>query len=221
MAGRGQGGPFEPVAFYFELKIMKRKLITQLGFTMVEILLVASLMGVVGVSLYHAFANGLKIWERSRQFTVQEDIDIFWDKIGRDLNNTLNFSRIGFQGRENFVSFAAPVQTSADTRSGLEAGSLTDQVGRVEYFFDPGKKTIFRRQANYSQALEQKSGMEVPLLSRVKAVKFLYYYIDTAGQVEKTTTTSNIPVAVEMNIELENDSMQSKMTKLVSIPVGI
>lgn len=188
---------------------------------MIEILLVVSLMSVISVALFHTLTNGLKIWERSRQFSIEEDIDIFFDKISRELQNTFPFTQMGFEGKETSLRFAASVRSLADAKLGLEPGAMVERIGSVEYYFDPWKKTVYKRQANYSQAIEHKAGQETPLLHHVKALKFLYYFSDADGNIDHTKSISSIPVAVQIEIEPENDDAEGNAVKLVNIPVGI
>ena len=200
---------------------MRKKTIARSrGFTLVEMLLVVSLFAVVALSIYHAFSNGLKVWERGRQFMAEEDLDIFFDKFSRELRNTFDFSQIGFAGKETSIKFATRIRTPADRALGLEKDALIDQIGGVEYYFDTGKKTIYKKEFNYSQATNQKAGAERQMLQRVKAVNFLYFYIDADGNLGQTRRISSVPAAVEIRIEMEGP-MEEDMIKLVNIPAGV
>ena len=191
------------------------------GFTLIEILLVVSLMGLVGVAIYHTFANGLKIWQRSHQLILEEDTALFLDRISRELRNAVIFSLIGFEGGEHSVKFATRIRTKADARSGREAGAAVSQIGQMEYVYDAGKKGLYQRQANYSQALDHKKGSERLLLNQIGSVDFRYFYLDADGRLEQTKRISRIPAAVLIEVRISDDRSSRSMSKLVNIPVGL
>lgn len=201
-----------------------RKIITfpsQSGFTMIEILLVVSLMGVIALALFHSLSNGLKIWDRSCQFVMEENNDILFERLAQELRNTFSYSLLGFDGKETSIKFATSIHTAADRKLGLKPGSVVERMGLAEYYFDPGKKTIYKRQANYGQALDHKMGAEIPVIRHVKSLKFLYFFLDDEGNVEQTKSISRIPVAVQIEVENESGEVRGSAVKLVNIPVGI
>lgn len=191
------------------------------GFTLIEMLLVVSLLSVTGLAVYQSIANGMKIWERSRKFVVDEDISISIDKMSRDLRNALNYSLIPFKGEEIRIVFPTMVRTAADKEATVNSGDI-DQVGRVEYSFDKMKSGLFRRQANYSQAVEGEFGPRRVLAGPLHSVNFFYYY-DTGEETEiKRETEGVMPSALKIEIEfLEDTGKMRKIERLISIPIGI
>lgn len=69
------------------------------AFTLIEMLIVASLLSVTGLAVYHAIANGVRVWEYSRRYSSQEDAVIFFEKITADLQNAYQYSLISFDGK--------------------------------------------------------------------------------------------------------------------------
>ena len=53
------------------------------GFTIIETILVASIMSIIALTLYNAIANGLKVWDRAHKFLVEEDIALFLDDVAQ------------------------------------------------------------------------------------------------------------------------------------------
>ena len=70
------------------------------GLTLIEILLVLSLVSIISIALYKALRNGLQVWERSRYLVVEEDIAIFFDKITQDIKNSYFIQRLDLKGRK-------------------------------------------------------------------------------------------------------------------------
>ena len=150
--------------------------VNKVGFTLVEVLLVVSLIAVIGAALYHTLSNGLKIWDRSQRFVIEEDILIFLDKIGQDVRNIFTYSQIGFEGKESYFAFPTTVRILADSKSDFTKGEYINQIGRVKYYFDKRKNRIGRKQANYSQALEGIFKENKVLCNSVTSLEFRYYY---------------------------------------------
>ena len=191
----------------------------QSGFTLIEALLVVSMIAMIGLTLYSTFSNGVKLWQRGQQFVAEEDISIFFDKIGGELRNTFEYSLIGFKGREKAISFPtfvhAPLYSSAKDK-----GFYVDQIGRVEYYFDSSKKKLFRRQADYGQALSGDSDAERPLLNNIESVQFNYFFVNrVAGRPERTTFMDEIPVMVRIDVEFVDEKGQKRtLNKIVALP---
>ncbi len=193
------------------------------GVTFIEMLLVVSLISVIGLTLYQSISNGVKIWEKSQRFIVDENVAIFFDKMIYDLRNALNYSLIAFEGRETRLAFAGIVTTAADKEGTVNQGYI-HQIGRVEYFFDKAASRLSRRQANYSQATEGEFGLPRVLVDSLHSVKFSYHY-GSAAQAETDVTSKAdgmMPAAVKIDIEfLEETGKMRKMTGFIAVPVGI
>ncbi|MFH1360027.1 MAG: hypothetical protein ABIJ41_03205 [Candidatus Omnitrophota bacterium] len=189
------------------------------GFTVVEALLAASMMAVVGLALYQALSSGLKIWDRGMRFIEEEDVLIFFDKISGDLRKTMNMSSLRFDAEKDRISFAASVMTKGDKAKGYGDEEFVDEIGRVEYFYDALKHQILRRQANYSQALDQGYQGSRVLVNDVRGLTCTYFYETSKGFVEKEVAEGIVPSLIKIEIEFSG-KQPKKMTKLISIPVG-
>ncbi|HSV43921.1 MAG TPA: hypothetical protein VLJ10_05135, partial [Candidatus Bathyarchaeia archaeon] len=80
-------------------------LANKISFTLIELLLVASLLSLISVSLYQALSNGLRVWQYTRRLSVEEDVMIFLDKLSADLRNSFDYSLFFFDEGKNYVSF--------------------------------------------------------------------------------------------------------------------
>ena len=99
---------------------MKRKT----GFTLVELLIVVSIVALIGMSLYAMFASAMDMMRRVSRTEVAEDVSIFLEKLDRDISNQVTFRGIPFEGKETSLSFPSPI--GLDKKSPLNRG-----IGRV------------------------------------------------------------------------------------------
>lgn len=189
------------------------------GMTLIEILIVTSLLSLVSLAIYNSLANGIKVWERSRQVVVEEDVVIFFDKVAQDLRNTFFHSKINFKGTEFKFSFPTIVYTPADRRSGASEGEYIEQMGRVEYYYDFNEDTLYRHQANYSQALNERFGRPRALVTSVDRIKFRYYYRTDTDEIYTPEILDVLPSGVEIEVEFSDNQGQKIMKKFIDIPI--
>ena len=189
--------------------------------TLIEILLVLSLVTMISIALYKALRNGLQVWERSRRLVVEEDIAIFFDKMSQDIKNSYLYSKIRFEGTEVNFLFPTIVRVTADAHSGAPRGELVDQLGRVHYFFDPQQRTIGKRAANYSQALKNKFGPPQILAQSIDRLKFRYYYRTDQGEVFSPKVLDTLPAGVDVEVLFSDKKGQRSIHKFIDVPIGI
>ena len=192
------------------------------GMTLMEILLVASLISIISVAIYNALSNGLRVWERSRQVVVEEDIAIFIDKLTTDLHNTFFYSKIKIEGNDYRFTFPTMVSVMADKRGPGPYGEYQDQLGRVEYYFDYATHAIYRRQANYSQAIMGDYFSQPQLLvSLVDRLKIEYYYLTDEGEVFSQDIFDVLPSGLEITVEFSDSQKTKKFFKVVNVPLNM
>ncbi len=190
------------------------------GLTFVELLLAAALTAMVGFTIYQSLAMGIDVWKRNQQITLEENVILFLDRLSHDLYNSFLFSQIKFEGNEFRVAFPTIVSTPADRRLGLEEGAFVEQLGKVEYYFDLGKDTIYRRQANYSQAVRERYGEPQALAGNVKNVRFRFYFLTETEELSSSEVLDVLPTGIEVSVEFGDERGYRRMTKFIDIPVG-
>lgn len=194
----------------------------RLGFTLIEILMVTSLMAVLGLAIYRSVINGLKIWERNSLDSNAEDVAIFLDKIAYDLRNTLRHSSVPMFGNATAVSFSTMVRTLEDERKRATISVITyiDQIGRVEYYYDEVRGSLMRRQANYSQALDRTFGEGRELVKSIRGLQFSYFLPGDGGPQGRETIQGEVPYAVKVSVTfLERTGGVRTMERLILIPI--
>ena len=103
------------------------------AFTLMEMLLVVSLLSVIGLGIFQAVNSGVKIWDRNRQSIIDEDVAIFLDRFSRDLRNALPYSQLTFTGRPERIGFPTLVRARLDEALAGDRGDYMTQIGMHEY----------------------------------------------------------------------------------------
>ncbi len=192
------------------------------AFTLIEMLLVASLLSVTGLAVYHAIANGLRVWEYSRRYSAEEDAAIFFEKINSDLQNAYRYSQISFEGKADKIFIPTVVRVMADSNT-ADKGQMIEQMGAAEYFYQKGKKTIYRRISNYSQALKAKHKLQAqPVATSIEGLRFTYFFLEDGKLKPKKSVSKDLPKSVQVEIDFaEVGGNIRHLQRLINIPVGI
>ncbi len=185
-----------------------------------EILLVAILMAVIGIATANVFANGLKLWAKSAQVIREADVIVFFDKFGADLRSSYVIDGIAFKGLGMEISWPGIIFTDADENSVRAHEVMVDQLGTVQYRFDPADKKIYRRQANYSQALKGRWGREVVVASHIEEVSFQYFFPADQGLHVKSMVDGEVPLGVSIDIRFEGDDYERRLHRFFPIMIG-
>ncbi len=205
-------------------RIKKRKtglLKSSEAFSFAEMLLVVSLMGLVLLSVFTALSNGLGIWKRMQESTGEESALIFLEQVTADLRNALNNRALPltFEGRQDSLVFSTLVRTAGDERT-VYKGEWIDQIGLVEYRYDPVKNSILRVQSNYGQAVSGQKGYEREALKDVWNFRVRYLYRTTFGLEWEDRSQDVIPASVRVILEFGGPGERKVWKKFINMPVG-
>ena len=201
---------------------MKNKIKNHKSFTLIEVLLVSALFSMAGVMIYYSFANGLKLWQRAQVVQKEESIAIFFDRLSKDLRQTLYFSKIKFEGQENLLSFAGFVTTVADPESFRWDEGLIEQIGVVNYEFDALGKKVLRRQGGYKEAINQGLLPTQVALKGIDSMKLEFLFKGAQGYERKPTAHELIPSVVDVEIDYKDAYKRPQsIRRMLPVPVGI
>ena len=164
-----------------------------------EILLVTSLIAITGLATFSTFQNGLRLWARGTRLSHEGDVAIWLDKSSEDLRSALPISSIPFKGTQMRISFPCIVLTAADRNSSRAGEGTVDQIGAVEYRYEPADKKIYRRQANYSQAQNGQWGPLQEVAAGIEEFALQYY---VGGESTPKSSVASIPSGVAMRVRL-------------------
>jgi prepilin-type N-terminal cleavage/methylation domain-containing protein len=193
------------------------------GFTFIELLLVTALMASLSLAIFLCLSNGLKLWQRTQQALLQEDVTIFFDKFSGDLRNAFNFSTLAIDGQEYSFAFPTIVWMRTDRGSVRAAEDFADQLGRVRYVFDAGAGILTRQQANYSQGTRKAWG-DAPLqvlLRGAEEVRFKYYYSGRKSDNFSAEAKDRLPSGVEVNVRFRDGLEERTFKRFFPVPLGI
>ena len=187
------------------------------SFTLVEMLIVLSMVSLIGIAIYGTLSNGVRIYKRLSQAEGQEGIAVFLDRFAYELRNTFPDNAIIFQGEERLLSFATRVAT---------AGSSLPQentIGQVSYSYNKKDKQLEKITRNYSQLYKDRRTIEKELLSGINSFKFCYYSYDQSRQEyiwQERWHQTGIPLAVRIELEYIQDDDSLVFTKTINIPIA-
>ncbi|HNV24442.1 MAG TPA: hypothetical protein PKH98_06095, partial [Candidatus Omnitrophota bacterium] len=193
------------------MRIKSDKKNSRRALTFMEMLIVVSLFSMISIVVYRSFAQGITVWRKSNEIVLEQDIAIFFDKIASDLQNAYHYSLISVEGMSSRFAFPSVVRVLADSKSSLSSEETIFQMGKVEYFFDRLEKKLYRRQANYAQALKnvyQDPQVVVPFLNEIS---FKYFYAKNSEEFPRDQTLGMLPSAIEIEVQFKDQYGQRSL----------
>jgi prepilin-type N-terminal cleavage/methylation domain-containing protein len=186
----------------------------RLGFSLVELLVVTAMLGIISLAIFSTFNNGFKIWQRINKPLGQEDLSLFFDKLNQDLNNCVKSGNIPFTGDQNNLGIPALVNSS---RLKIKT------VGLATYSYDQQSGVLNRQQKDFSQIYSRQESDMQPLLKNIGSFKFEYYCFDKQKQEylwKEVWSDSGIPLAIRVELSLNDSSGSDKIIRSITIHVG-
>lgn len=111
------------------------------GFTLLEILLVVSLLAVVAGAVMASFVQGARLFERLNVSLADEENAFVLEKLSRDLKNGVRYSLVPWEVRDDSISFPSLPAAAGDPADAVPV--------RVEYRIDPARREIVRTETAY------------------------------------------------------------------------
>jgi len=195
------------------------------GFTLVELILVSTILVIVGMAVYGTFASGLNIWKRITVPAIAEDVGIFFDKISFDLRNSFKMDGLKFRGGMRSLSIPTLVKYTDK-----EYGAY-NTVGQITYSFDRKKKLLKKKEANYSEIFRKKSARESILAEGISSLEFSYYVYDSQQKMYKWVSSwqerdpsfgaeieDNLPLIVRIEVGFQELRGERSLVKTVMVP---
>lgn len=184
------------------------------GFTLIEILIVVSIVAIVSLAIYSTFGNGIKIWQRLNEEVAEEDVNIFLDKFAADLRNSFKFTGIDFSGGKQKLEFATLIDS---------ARLHTRSVGKAVYFYDDRAQALNIAETDFSEVYEEKEGLTKKSLKNIKALNFLYYLYDEEKKEyvwRDEYSQEGLPSAVKVELEIKDGTQEKKFVRVVGLACG-
>ncbi len=185
------------------------------GFSLIELLVAASLAAVLGLAVVATFAAGFKAYSQLKHADLaRADVLLSCRKIEKDLKNTFYFSGIPFTGDKDRLSFAGFIHGGPE-------------IGRITYSFDARKDgALIKTEQPFSDALIRGNtdGQDLTVIARHKGMSFSYFYYNADTQQygwnDSVDVTFGIPLQVKVRAVFEEGKENFDYEKTVLIPVS-
>ena len=198
-----------------------------LGFTIIELLLAATIMSMISLAVVSTFGAGLRVFDRVQSFGgFQADVLVFLEGLEHDLRNIFAFSPIKFQGNSRSMSFAS-VGTKLD-----EDGNEFTVLEERSYDFDSSQKALISKEEDFaptvSSAIEE--SVRTQRITPIKTVEFQYYSYskvikDGEEKIESGwqgtwTDEEIIPRGIKILLTFDDGGEEVSLARTVFIPTG-
>ncbi|MDD4954341.1 MAG: type II secretion system protein [Candidatus Omnitrophica bacterium] len=179
------------------------------GFTLVEMMMVACIFSIIAAAIGASLASGLSLWGRFKGGDAKMEALIGFEKIAKDLRQSLNLPDIGFEGGPSEVSFP------------LLEGNM---IAKITYRFDPEKKTVFRERVYLKDIMSPEAKEELERTEKEFfypeefSLEYLSYVLVAKSYTwqKKWTKAEGIFSAVRIKAKFGNEELE----KTVLIPVS-
>jgi len=168
-----------------------------------------TLAPIIFFSVYSNFSAGVRIWSTVVRQTPQEDLNIFYYKIRRDIENMLRYVSIPCMGDKEEVTFASSIETIPEI--GGKRG-----IGQVRLFYDTNSKSIRREIKNFSEIYRDAPGQETVLLRGVSEFELSYLSVGLPGSAAawndswKSEGANLLPLAVRLSFSTETSAAKQE-----------
>jgi hypothetical protein len=195
------------------------RLARRAGFSLMEILLVAVLLPVVGLAIFSNFNSGLKLWRSIGTPDPNEDRTIFFGRVERDLEQGFKSKAAPFTGSSGTFSLSTIVE-------GPEGLGGADSPGRAVFSYDAAGRAIVREAFDANQISEEKPGTKTAAARDVASAHFSYLVFDKERQrfewrEEVEADKLALPAAVRFEMELlAPDGALEPVSRVFYIPAG-
>jgi prepilin-type N-terminal cleavage/methylation domain-containing protein len=187
------------------------------GFTLIEILVTVSIVAMMGLAVYSAFAKGVAVWELGGRIDERErEIRFALENIATELRNSFYFSGIGFGGTKEQVWFPAYIKT------GGAAGRPRVEPGRVAYYFDGAKNALQCIQKNYIDIFREESPPAKEVIPDITGLEFGYYNQNITKKsyewADSWQGRGGRPLGVRISVNAKVAGEEKKFVKTVYFP---
>lgn len=197
----------------------------RLGFTLLEVMVVAAILGIVIAAVGACLAAGMRVWDSARRYTSGEpQLALACAMLERDVLNAFQFYAISFSGTVDSVRMPALLRTE-DPASADSGASQVRRVGTVRYFWARERNAILRKAWVYPKP-EPADGSGEVVATAVSRLQFKFAGPGSGGETWRDTWSdvSNMPSRVQVIAGLLQDSgggvFERTVTRMVTNSVS-
>ena len=174
------------------------------GFTLIEILLVVSLLMVMGASVTTSFLHGIRVYQRLNYVHQEEELAFLMERVTHDLKNAVNYSSIPFSGSEQSISFATLIQELLHQSSPMGFWPV-----QVEYRYDPNSEEVLRlEKINAFFGSDEVTSREI-LAKEIHSLAFKF-----------SDNQSRLPPKMNITLDYGGKPFLKKVSEDILIPVS-
>src|SRR3989338_4090918 len=162
-----------------ELIAKRYSLSAEKGFTLIEFMVAASILGFIGLAILTTFGSGCSVYERVQAYGgAQADALLALEELERDVRNIVPISTIPVEAEADRIAFPAVIETYEEVEG--EEAQLRASIGKVVYFLEGmglEGKVLKKSTLNYSDAVSGGTDSENAdeTLVSVSNLAFRYY----------------------------------------------
>ena len=198
------------------------------GFTLVELLIVASILGMVALAVLSSFDAGFRTFAHIQTFGgTQADVLLAMERFERDVKNAFRLSEITFDGGTKEISFPTVV-TRLD-----EEDNERVSLGKITYRFDSSQKAFVVKEEGYAGSVAGEGSGETSseILAYIEDLNFNYYFyrkemegdqerVDYGWKAVWNGEEEGIPKGIKIEVVFTSGSRENSLSRTVFIPVG-
>ncbi len=186
------------------------------GFTLMELVVAAVLMSVVGLAVLASFGGGVRVFDRVSDFgTVRGRVALALEVMERDIRDGVVFDPIGFEGASDELSFAARRQRLVEDR-------LERRLARQRYYRDPDTGELVSAWVDYPFEPDKQEQREA--MAAIEGLSFEYAYTEGTAQGYRWKDTWSVsdgrPVAVRLEVRFKDKGETRSVERVVFIPTA-
>ncbi len=141
------------------------------GLTLLELIIVTSLIAVISLVLFSTFQNGMKIFRKACDASSGEEINIMLERIKADIHNCFAYSDEKMKGTETNLMFPTLVHARWLNRR---------TTGSVSYFYDKASGVLTREEWDYSAQFLKNEPSSKESARNIRSCTFSYCIFDPA-----------------------------------------
>ena len=188
--------------------------------TLVELLVVISLLGFISLGVIAALSGGVRVWRRvGCEQHKEREVQLALEDIKHKLRNLRRFNPIPFEGEYDTLSFAALV---ASDRS----KEISGEIGQIHYFLKKNDRTLYRSQCPYPMLRNREfKSYNTLLCTGIDALRFTYYCFDNLEERyvwSNTWSSLELPLAVKAEVSFVDEFKKDTRTQsaIISLPIS-
>ena len=184
------------------------------GFTLMELLVAAVLMSVVGGAILASFGGGIRVFDKVRDFgTIRSRVALALEVMERRIRDGVRFDPVGFEGASDTMAFAV-------TRERLVGERLERRLARQRYYRDAATGELVSAWIDYPFESSDEEHQET--LAEIEGLRFEYAYKEGDAQgyqwKDAWDPTDGRPVAVRLEVRFKDKGGIRSVERVVVIP---